>query len=73
VPESAHRATFGVYNKWRAEMTKKMGGTFDWSKVSEAEMRSLAEKMFQAAKVPAQAREEYLKLFDKMKTALERQ
>jgi hypothetical protein len=66
LPEKSHRATFGIYRKWRAEVTKKMGGTFDWTKVSEADMRELSEKMFDAAKVPASVREEYWAEFERM-------
>ncbi len=70
MPEANHRATFGVYNTWRAEMRQKMGGTFDWSKVSESEMRSLSEKMFDAAQVPANIRQEYWDWFVRMQGAL---
>ena len=38
----SHNATRGLYNTWRAEMRKKMGGTFDWAKVSEADIRALS-------------------------------
>src|SRR3954464_3657857 len=36
MPEEAHRATFGVYNEWRAAMSKSMAGKFDFARVSEA-------------------------------------
>ena len=52
IPEANHRATFGVYNTWRAQARAEMGGTFDWSKVPETKMLDLSEKMFDAAKVP---------------------
>ncbi|MDP1562445.1 MAG: hypothetical protein Q8M16_13790, partial [Pirellulaceae bacterium] len=70
MPEANHRATFGVYNTWRAEMRQRLGGTFDWSKVSESEMRSLSEKMFDAAQVPGNIRQEYWDWFIRMQGAL---
>jgi len=70
MPEANHRATFGVYNTWRASMRKKMGGTFDWEKVSESEMRRLSEDMFDAADVPRDIRRVYWDWFARMKAAL---
>lgn len=70
MPEANHRATFGVYNTWRANAKKEMGGTFDWGKVSEPNMRVLSEKMFDAAKVPSNTRQTYWDWFDRMKGAL---
>jgi hypothetical protein len=70
MPDSNHQATFGVYNKWRAEMRQRMGGTFDWGKVTEAEMRALSEKVLDDAKVPADIRQEYWAWFERMKGAL---
>ena len=70
MPTASHRKTFGVYNTWRKEMRQKMGGTFDWNKVTEADMKALSEKMFDAADVPADIRKEYWDWFSKMKTAL---
>lgn len=61
-----HKKTWGVFNKWQAEMEKKMGGVFDWTKVSEADMRALSEKMFDAAGVPAAIRTQYWAEFDRM-------
>ena len=71
MPEGNHRATFGVYNTWRAEMRKKMGGTFDWENVSEPDMRILSESMFDAAGVPTGMRQDYWGWFERMKSALE--
>ena len=51
-------------------MTRKMGGVFDWSKVSLAEMKALSEKMFDAAKVPLKIRKKYWAEFEKMFAAL---
>ncbi len=70
MPEANHRATFGVYNRWRARMRQKMGGKFDWGKVTEDEMRSLSEEMFDAANVPQGIRNQYWEWFDRMKEAL---
>ena len=70
MPEANHRATFGVYNKWRAEKRKEMGGTFDWGKVSEKDMKLLSEKMFDAAEVPADIRQQYWDWYSRMKSAL---
>ncbi|MBK8239518.1 MAG: hypothetical protein IPK74_28690 [Deltaproteobacteria bacterium] len=68
----AHARTFGVYNRWRAEMKAEMGGVFDWAKVSEDQMRRLSEKMFDAAGVPRQVRADYWRWFERMKGALHR-
>ncbi len=70
MPTANHRATFGVFNKWISEMREKMGGVFDWKRVSEAEMRQLSEKMFDAAKVPSTIRKQYWEAFDRMKLDL---
>jgi hypothetical protein len=71
--EINHQATFGVYNTWRAQMRQRMGGTFDWSRVSEAEMRALSERMFDAAQVPASVRQQYWAEYQRMIQALQRQ
>jgi hypothetical protein len=70
MPEANHHATFAVYNTWRAEMRQRMGGTFDWQNVSEAEMRALSEQMFDAARVPSVMRQDYWLWFEHMKSAL---
>ncbi len=70
MPDINHHATYSVYNKWRAEMGRKSGGTFDWNKVSESDMHSLTEKMFEAAQVPANVRAEYWAEFERMKAVL---
>jgi hypothetical protein len=51
MPKSRQNATRCVYNKWRAEMRQKMGGAFDWGRVRESDMRTLSDKMFDAAGV----------------------
>jgi hypothetical protein len=70
MPEANHQSTFGIYNKWRAQMRQRMGGGFDWGRVSEPEMRSLSEKMLDAAEIPANIRQEYWASFERMKGAL---
>jgi RHS repeat-associated protein len=70
MPEMNHRATFGVYNTWRAEMRTSMGGTFDWKNVSEVDMRALSERMFDAAEVPRGLLQDYWNSFEGMKGAL---
>ena len=72
MPDINHRATYSVFNKWKAEIVQKMEGTFDWSKVSEADMRALSEKMFDAAQVPPSIRRQYWAEFEKMKNALQK-
>ena len=70
MPTPNHRATYGVFNTWRAEMKASMGGVFDWTKVSEPQMIKLSEKMFDAAKVPQTIRQGYWDWFTRMKGAL---
>ena len=71
MPTPNHQKTFGVYNKWRASMKKQMGGKFDWGKVSEKQMRSLSEEMFDAAGVPVDIRTRYWEWYTRMKKAVE--
>ena len=73
MPQANHEATYGVYNTWRADMRKEMGGTFDWANVPESDMRGLSESMFDAAQVPRSVRQEYWDSYDRMKGALERE
>jgi HNH/Endo VII superfamily toxin with a SHH signature len=70
MPDVNHRATFGVYNRWRAEMRAQSGGTFDWANVSEVQIRTLGSQMFDVAKVPSKVQSKYWLRFDKMKTKL---
>jgi RHS repeat-associated protein len=72
MPDENHRATFGIYNSWRAETRQKMGGAFDWNKVTEKQVRVLSERMFDAAKVPTILRAQYWAEFEKMKKAIRR-
>ena len=71
MPREAHNATRGVYNRWRREVKQRMGGAFDWSRVSEADMRVLGDKMFQASNTPLQIQQRYWDWFDRMRSALE--
>lgn len=66
MPAPNHRRTFGVYNRWRAKMAKRMGGRFDWKKVTLSDIKRLAEDMFDAAGVPADVRAVYWSEFEKM-------
>jgi hypothetical protein len=72
MPTSNHRATYGVYNTWRAEARRSMGGSFSWSKVSETQMRGLSELMFNAASVPGAIRQQYWKEYARMTQALKK-
>jgi phage portal protein BeeE len=67
-----HRETYGVFNAWRTTMGEKHGGVFRWRKVTEAEIRGLAEDMFDAARVPRRIRRQYWAEYDKMMVALRR-
>ncbi|MFX3673184.1 MAG: RHS repeat-associated core domain-containing protein [Paenisporosarcina sp.] len=61
-----HDATKDVYRQWLYEKTgKKVGGKVDWESVSPKEMQELTEKMFDAAKVPNSARQEYYNAFNR--------
>lgn len=73
MPDTNHRATYSVYLTWRAKMRRKLGGTFDWTRVTEADMRALSERMLDAAQVPASVRQEYWAEFERMKAALRKQ
>ena len=52
-----HNATRGVFNRWRSEMLIKQGTTtVDYKIITEAEIRILAERQFDAAQVPMDLR-----------------
>ncbi|MGG4181761.1 sugar-binding protein, partial [Virgibacillus pantothenticus] len=60
-----HNATKVVYRQWLYEKTgKKVGGKIDWQSVSPKEMQELTEKMFDGAKVPKSARQDYYNAFN---------
>jgi len=42
-----------------------VGGKVDWTKVSASEAKQLSERMFDAAQVPQQARNNYYKRFNR--------
>jgi hypothetical protein len=65
MPRETHHATRDVFNRWRAAMTERMGGRFDWAKVSEAEIRDLSEMMFDSAEVPRSVRQQFWEQFDR--------
>jgi hypothetical protein len=55
-----HERTYAVYRAWLKSKTgKEVGGTVDWTKIDVREVLDLGEKMFDAADVPREAREEY--------------
>ncbi len=61
-----HDATKAIYRQWLYEKTgKKVGGKVDWQSVSPKEIQELTEKMFDAAKVPNSARQEYYNAFNR--------
>jgi hypothetical protein len=59
-----HALTKEVFRDWLEKRTgKKVGGVVDWRTVSAQEAQELTERMFDAAKVPAEARAEYYQAF----------
>jgi hypothetical protein len=68
--EDAHDLTRRLFNKWKGVMRKKMGGSFDWGKVSETDIRNLSEELFDAAEVPKGVRQEFWKQFEQYKATL---
>lgn len=66
MPRANHNATKGVYLRWRAEMRREMGGTFEWSNVSEIQIVKLSNQMMDAAKVPQATRSVYWDEYNKM-------
>ena len=60
-----HGATKAVFRDWLEGQTgKRVGGSVDWKAVSPQEIQTLTEKMFDAAKVPAEARAAYYRAFN---------
>ncbi len=60
-----HAATKQVYREWLFARTgRKVGGKVDWSNVSPQEIQALTDRMFDAADVPAKARQEYYRAFN---------
>jgi hypothetical protein len=61
-----HTATKEVYTAWRRENSHLVANRkVDWTKVSPQEAQSLAERMFDAAGVPAATRAAYYSDFNK--------
>jgi hypothetical protein len=61
-----HSATKAVYRNWLFEKTgKKVGGKVDWKTISPIEVQALSESMFDAANVPASARSDYYREFNR--------
>ncbi|WP_367397850.1 RHS repeat-associated core domain-containing protein [Clostridium bornimense] len=61
-----HEATKAVYRDWLFEKTgKRVGGKIDWKNISPREIYSLSERMFEAAKVPMFARQNYYSEFNR--------
>lgn len=60
----AHRETINLGNTWMAEMRRAQGAKkLDWQKVSSREVVEFAERMFDAANVPAEVRTEYYRQY----------
>jgi hypothetical protein len=60
--QADHRATFGVFNRFRAEMASQQGVSvrnIDWTAVSQGQAWRLAEDQFSAAKVPGPVVDQY--------------
>jgi hypothetical protein len=47
-----HDATRDLYNKWRKAMKEKMGGTFDWAKVTYRRYEDAVRRHVQKRKSP---------------------
>jgi RHS repeat-associated protein len=69
MPTGQHYNTTAIYNRWGAEFERR-SSPFHWGNVSEADMRGLSEKMFDAGKVPQLVRDMYWQEFDRMLKAL---
>ncbi len=60
-----HDATKKVYSDWLEEKTgRRVGGKIDWTKISPQEIFNLSERMFDAARVPQSARDNYYREFN---------
>jgi RHS repeat-associated protein len=61
---AAHDRTKAVFRDWlEARTGKRVGGQVDWKQVSPREVHALSERMFDAAKVPPEARDLYYRRF----------
>ncbi|MDQ0418839.1 putative ribonuclease toxin of YeeF-YezG toxin-antitoxin module [Croceifilum oryzae] len=60
-----HNATKSAYRDWLEGKTgKRVGGKVNWNEVSPREMQGLSERMFDAANVPRDARQNYYNAFN---------
>jgi hypothetical protein len=67
MPGLNHTATFGVFNRWRAEIARRQGVSalnVDYSNVSPGEAWQLAEEQLEAAGVPLDLRDAYFDAFN---------
>ena len=70
--KSQHDATKEVYRDWlRENYGKPVGVKVDWKNISPREIFNLAERMFDAAKVPQIARDNYYSEFNRYIYGLE--
>jgi hypothetical protein len=60
-----HAKTIDIFNQWRLERTGSITGAIDWTKVTPQEIQALAEQMFDAARVPIEARQAYYRVFSR--------
>jgi hypothetical protein len=61
-----HAATQRVYEAWlEARTGRKVGASVDWTQVTPREAQELSERMFEAARVPEEARRAYYSEFHK--------
>ena len=67
-----HNATKTIYRDWLFETTgKKVGGKVEWTNISARDIKSLSERMFDAANVPMSARNDYYRKFNQYIYGLE--
>lgn len=67
MPTADHQATFGVFNRARAEIASQQGvsvGQIDWTQVSPGTMWGISEDQFAVAGTPQPAIDEYFKQFN---------
>ncbi len=62
--EQQHNLTRAEFNKWRLERTGSITGPIDWANMSPREVQQIADRMFNAANVPSEARSAYYRAFN---------
>ncbi len=62
-PSEQHQATFGVFDRWKQDLTGSIIGAVDWQNVPAQNILKVAESMFDAAAVSAEARSNYYRAF----------